>query len=95
MMELRAAKLVSATLLICTGAVCVAIGELLANVRNAGTFVGLALLIIGIPILIRQWSGQGPYAHVRNAWRRILWTPWLVRERIRKEEPREFEAHSR
>lgn len=58
MSELRSAKLLSATLLICAGAVCVTIGGLPTG-ESARTDVGALLLAFGIPMLVRQWTGRG------------------------------------
>jgi hypothetical protein len=61
MADLRVVKLISATLLVCTGAVCIAIG---------GLPVGLVLLVVGSLLLIRQWTGRGVLDHLAAA---VLW----------------------
>jgi hypothetical protein len=84
MSELRAAKMISATLLICSGAVCLTIGGLPTD-GNARSFVGLVLLAFGIPMLVRQWTGEGVLTHLRDGLHRLryglhrlFYTPWLT-----------------
>ena len=61
-------KLLSATLLVCAGALRFTIGYF--EPRNPGTILGLALLLVGTPMLIRQWTGRGVMAHAAGA---VLW----------------------
>jgi membrane-bound ClpP family serine protease len=94
MPETRAVKLLSATLLICAGAICVAIGGLIPY-GSAGILVGFVLLLFGIPMLIRQWTGEGLLTHLRSAWRRLLWTLWLAGGKAPEDESIEAEARLR
>ena len=62
METLRAAKLLSATLLVCIGMACVVFGGPTRDDREL--FVGLILLVFGIPMLVRLWTGEGIFINV-------------------------------
>ena len=91
MSELRSAKLLSATLLICVGAVCVTIGGLPTD-GDVRAYVGVLLLAFGIPLLVRQWTGRGLLTLLRTGAQSILHTPWLAREKSLVDETIEVEG---
>ena len=67
MLRLRAMKMLCATLLVCAGAMCVSISEFFRDLTL--TFLlGLVLLAVGLPMLVRQWTGRGVLSHVLFAW---------------------------
>ena len=88
MSELRAAKMLSSTLLICSGAVCLTIGGLPSE-ENARSWVGPVLFAFGIPMLVRQWTGEGVITHLRDGLHRLFYTPWLTGAKAPTAEPSE------
>ena len=84
MQELRALKLLSATLLVCTGAICFTIGSL-PTYGSPGAPVGITLLVIGIPMFIRQWTGIGVLTHFMSLIRRPIWLSSDETARLGKE----------
>ena len=90
MAELRAAKLIAAALLVATGAACVTVGDVLRyrSGPNAGILLGVGLLVVGIPMLVRQWTGRGLLYFVVSA------TLWLLQGRAWEQSGHEAEAVS-
>jgi hypothetical protein len=73
---LRAMKLLCATLLVCTGAACIAFGGW--TLDHPGKYIGFVLLVLGIPMMVRQWTGR---SIISNFIATILWffepPPWV------------------
>jgi hypothetical protein len=78
MTDLRSVKLLAATLLVCTGSVCVALGGPTVH-DGPGIPVGILLMAFGIPMLIHQWTGASVLAHLANAVR-WLFVPGRTRD---------------
>jgi hypothetical protein len=67
MARLRAMKLLCATLLVCAGAICISIGDLIRSGATGGALIGAILMVVGIPMLIRQWTDRGVLTHLADA----------------------------
>jgi hypothetical protein len=59
MTDLRGMKLLAATLIVCTGSLCVAISNPFGRAGSGGLLVGIVLLLAGSVMLFRQWIGMG------------------------------------
>jgi hypothetical protein len=62
MARLRATKMLCATLMVCTGAICTSLAF-----HIVGFLLGVVLLAVGIPMLVRQWTDRGVLAHLADA----------------------------
>ena len=86
MSELRPAKMLSSTLLICSGAVCLTIGGLPAR-DDPGS--GQSSSHLASQCWSAEWTGEGVITHLRDGLHRLFYTPWLTGARAPTAEPSE------